>query len=56
MTDRTGDASKRPPECKTAGRPTNCPHLVEMPSHMYREVYDCPVCGEHFTLYYEEMK
>jgi hypothetical protein len=56
MADRAGDKSKQPPECGTHEHPTHCPHLVDVtPRAMDRETYDCTVCGEHFTLYYEDM-
>lgn len=57
MADRDGDPAKKPMECKTSEHPTRCPHLVDVtPRSMEKETYDCPVCGEHFTLYYDAMK
>jgi hypothetical protein len=56
MTDREGDPTKRPPECKTSGRPTDCPHLRDVtPRSMDRETYECDMCGQRFVLYYEDM-
>lgn len=56
MADRDGDPAKKPAECKTSEHPCRCPHLVERSlNDMEREVYDCQVCGEHFTLYYDDV-
>lgn len=58
MSDRKGDESKQPPECRALGRwKHSCPNLVERDDHsMSGETYDCKVCGEHMFLDYEEMK
>ncbi len=55
--DYEGDPSKRPPECRTVIRPTDCPHLVETnPTDMNGEQYRCAVCGRSFYLDYDEMR
>lgn len=54
MSDRKGDKSKQPPECKIEFE-NHCPHIKETGS-MQGEQYDCPVCGERFYLDYEEMR
>jgi len=54
MSDRRGDDTKKPPECSAPGV---CVNLVETsgPTDFDGETYDCPVCGEHFRLHYEDM-
>lgn len=58
MSNRKGDESKQPAECKALGsHKMSCPNLKEMdPLNMDGETYDCEVCGEHFYLDYEEMR
>lgn len=58
LTDRKGDDAKRPPECKHKDRYGTCPHLQETSSRFdfEGETYDCFICGEHFRLFYDEMR
>lgn len=54
MSDLKGDAEKqREVGCTD---PATCPHLEEKGlTNMERETYVCDVCGERWTLYYEDM-
>lgn len=56
MSQREGDKSKKPPECRTHEYPTRCPHLKETGGGFEGERYRCDRCGESFFLDYEEMK
>lgn len=64
-----GDKAKQPPEClkdvftpdapgSHHGKWGRCPHLKEVSSSsdMEGETYDCSVCGEHYRLYYDDMR
>jgi hypothetical protein len=55
MTDKHGDKSKQPPECKINDAPPRCPNIKSRES-WDTETFDCRVCGEHYTLYDEDMK
>lgn len=57
MADRRGDPTKQPEICKRLISKTSCPNMRETSSNtdMDGETYDCPVCGEYFRLYYEDM-
>lgn len=54
--DRDGDTAKQPPECKINGKSTDCPHLRCTYEGWEGETYDCERCGEHFKLYYDDMR
>jgi hypothetical protein len=56
MADRKGDASKKSPECMKDG--LTCPNLKEISANndMDKETYHCDVCGEHYHLYYDDMR
>jgi hypothetical protein len=71
MSDRKGDPTKQPPECKPRFTPhpipippgawgegtwSQCPNLRETGGGMDGEQYDCNVCGKSYFLDYEEMK
>lgn len=67
MTDRKGDPSKQPPECKPVFTPTpgssngmgtwsRCPHMLETYSDMSGERYGCDVCGAGYYLDYDDMR
>lgn len=57
MSDRKGDPLKQPESCKKLVSKTRCPNMRETSSNtdMSGETYSCPVCGEYFRLYYEDM-
>jgi hypothetical protein len=55
MKDVKGDKSKQPAGC-TVNKNSRCPNLKEVTSSFDTERYECAVCGERYTLYYEDMK
>ena len=58
MPDRKGDPDKKPDYCKNKGLNERCRNLKEVSDKydMDGETYDCAVCGEHYRLYYDEMR
>ena len=56
MSDRKGDKSKQPPECKVDEKGGYCPHLKETGGGFEGERYRCERCGESYFLDYEDMK
>lgn len=56
MSERKGDPARQPEACRAHGV-ARCPNLQETsgPTDFGGETYDCPVCGEHYRLYYEDM-
>jgi hypothetical protein len=52
MSDHKGDPAKKPTDCTSH---TNCPHIKCTYEGMDSETWSCPLCGEHFKLYYDEM-
>jgi hypothetical protein len=67
MSDRKGDPTKQPPECKPVFTPipnhpqglgnwSSCPNLQEVRSDYAGETYECDVCGERYWLDYDEMR
>lgn len=56
MADRPGNPEKKPADCGAReGGTWKCPNLEEVGGGFESERYECPVCGEGFTLYYEDM-
>ena len=53
MADRKGDPMKRSADCD--GGYTACPHIKNTYEGFDSETWECPVCGEFFKLYYEDM-
>lgn len=67
MSDRKGDPSKQPPECKSVFTPipnhpqglghwSRCQNIKETYSGMDGERYGCDVCGESYFLDYDDMR
>jgi hypothetical protein len=66
MADRKGDPALQPPECKSVFTPdpdrpkfgtwSKCPHIKCTYEGWESETYNCERCGEHYTLYEDEMK
>lgn len=58
MTDRKGDPTKQPPNCKPKLFTRNpCQNMKErVLTDMNGETYRCDVCGESFYLDYDEMR
>ena len=57
MSNKPGDQSKKPPECKALGKfPYKCQNLKEIGSDFEGEQYKCEICGQQIYLDYEEMK
>lgn len=56
VTDTKGNPDKQPPECKINEAPPRCPHCICTYEGWDEETYNCETCGEHYKLYYEDMK
>jgi hypothetical protein len=53
VSETKGDKAKQPPECDTS---TRCPNIECTYEGYDKETWHCKTCGEHFSLYYEDMK
>jgi len=57
MSNRKGDKSKQPPNCRPEDWSANpCPNMKEVGGGFEGEQYRCLVCGEAFYLDYDEMR
>lgn len=56
MSDIKGDPAKKPNDCRIDDTPPHCPNIQCTYEGMDGETYNCRVCGEHYKLYYEDMK
>lgn len=52
--DRNGDKEKQPLDCPPLEK-TKCPHITQTYQGYNKETWECPICGERFNLYYEDM-
>lgn len=50
-----GDPAKQPADCKINDAPPRCPNIVQTYQGYDKETYSCEVCGEFYSLYYDDM-
>jgi len=55
MSDRKGDPTKKPTECKGESQ-RNCPHMKSVYEGWEYERFECEKCGAGYKLYDEEMR